>query len=42
MLEKYDTRENKWLMDIFKLKEKWAPSIYKDDIHGRNEEYTTK
>jgi len=24
MLEKYDARENKWLVYIFKLKEKWV------------------
>jgi zinc finger SWIM domain-containing protein 3 len=29
MLEKYDARENKWLLDIFKLKEKWAQAYVK-------------
>ena len=24
MLDKYDIHENKWLIDLFKLKEKWA------------------
>ena len=24
MLDKYDVRENKWLIDLFKLNEKWA------------------
>ena len=24
MLDKYDVCENKWLIDLFKLKEKWA------------------
>jgi zinc finger SWIM domain-containing protein 3 len=29
MLEKYDAHENKWLIDIFKLKEKWAQAYVK-------------
>jgi hypothetical protein len=29
MLEKYDAHENKWLIDIFKLKETWAQSYVK-------------
>ena len=29
MLEKYDAHENEWLKDIFKLKEKWAPTYVK-------------
>ncbi|XP_030942896.1 protein FAR1-RELATED SEQUENCE 5-like [Quercus lobata] len=29
MLDKYDVRENKWLIDLFKLKEKWAQAYVK-------------
>ena len=29
MLDKYDIRENKWLIDLFKLKEKWVQSYVK-------------
>jgi zinc finger SWIM domain-containing protein 3 len=29
MLEKYDARENKWLIGIFQLKEKWAQAYVK-------------
>jgi zinc finger SWIM domain-containing protein 3 len=29
MLEKYDARENKWLVGVFKLKEKWARAYVK-------------
>jgi zinc finger SWIM domain-containing protein 3 len=29
MLEKYDARENKWLLDILKLMEKWAQAYVK-------------
>ncbi|KAF3955830.1 hypothetical protein CMV_018996 [Castanea mollissima] len=29
MLDKYDIRENKWLIDLFKLKEKWAQAYVK-------------
>ena len=29
MLDKYNVRENKWLIDLFKLKEKWAQAYVK-------------
>ncbi|KAL4614081.1 hypothetical protein ACB092_07G029500 [Castanea dentata] len=29
MLDKYDVREDKWLIDLFKLKEKWAQAYVK-------------
>ena len=29
MLDKYDVRENKWLIDLFKLKEKWVQAYVK-------------
>ena len=29
MLDKYDVCENKWLIDLFKLKEKWAEAYVK-------------
>ena len=29
MLDKYDIRESKWLIDLFKLKEKWAQAYVK-------------
>ena len=29
MLDKYDVRENKWQIDLFKLKEKWAQAYVK-------------
>ena len=29
ILDKYDVRENKWLIDLFKLKEKWAEAYVK-------------
>jgi zinc finger SWIM domain-containing protein 3 len=35
MLEKYDARENKWLLDIFKLKKKWAQAYEKRTFTAR-------
>ncbi|XP_075655107.1 protein FAR1-RELATED SEQUENCE 5-like [Castanea sativa] len=29
MLDKYNVRENKWLIDLFNLKEKWAQAYFK-------------
>ena len=29
MLNKFDVHENKWLIDLFKLKEKWAQAYVK-------------
>ncbi|XP_050291950.1 protein FAR1-RELATED SEQUENCE 5-like [Quercus robur] len=35
MLDKYDVRENKWLIDLFKLKEKWAQAYVKRTFTAR-------
>ncbi|KAK4589795.1 hypothetical protein RGQ29_020397 [Quercus rubra] len=33
MLDKYDVRENKWLIDLFKLKEKWAQAYLSESFN---------
>ncbi|KAM3708145.1 hypothetical protein ACJW31_02G075300 [Castanea mollissima] len=35
MLDKFDVRENKWLIDLFKLKEKWAQAYVKRTFIAR-------
>ena len=35
MLDKYDVCENKWLIDLFKLKEKWAQAYVKRNFTTR-------
>ena len=35
MLNKFDVHENKWLIDLFKLKEKWAQAYVKRTFIAR-------
>ncbi|KAM1884958.1 hypothetical protein ACFX14_037693 [Malus domestica] len=41
MIEKYDLKGNKWLKDLFAVKEKWALS-YGRHFHCRHDEYPTQ
>ena len=36
MLDKYDVCEKKWLIDLFKLKEKWAQAYVKRTFTTRS------